>query len=586
MSAVIAAYAPRSLGPDVARFAREVTAAARPQLRSGQGLLVRRGQAGDVRGLGRPGSGRGAVEPVGHRALHRDRHEGAVGPSRRTVRSNLRSLSAAVIGSSCAVALPRRRSKVAYSPSEMSAYFALADAQGTLARRHRASGLLCLGAGAGLMGADLPRSAAATSSPDPVGSSSSSAGRARVVPVLSTYRACAPQPPLVLIATSSAGAGAAAQRDDAPRGQPGRAQRSPPARHRAPRATWLVAAVEAIGLKAFMDAAGITCTQRLGDLVAGMTSPSEAEAVTAPRRTARRTVGSTKPKRSSTPRGWPNGSRPRSPSGCGLAAERAHAGARHRGRARRRAPGASHQGARGAGEPRSERSPPPGRGRRVEVRSPCLTYRQIERTFSLVTRVLRKAGPDGTPAATLQEMVDLAQRGLGERHLPRGLEQLRRGLNRPRDLRAPRRQQRDRQGETPSLLGPSPRATVPDNTTKLFFGYYLSCRHHGRRTRPRRRCPSCVAGLTAHLVPRRPGARRGAGHRAPGGTGRPASATCSATRATPIAGPSTGPCRCARSGPSWSWTCTPMTAAPAAPIEGAVSLQREPLLPARPHRRS
>jgi hypothetical protein len=39
------------------------------------------------------------------------------------------------------------------------------------------------------------------------------------------------------------------------------------------RATWLVACAETMGLKAFMDAAGITCSQRLGDIVAHLGLP-------------------------------------------------------------------------------------------------------------------------------------------------------------------------------------------------------------------------------------------------------------------------------------------------------------------------
>jgi hypothetical protein len=45
------------------------------------------------------------------------------------------------------------------------------------------------------------------------------------------------------------------------------------------RATWLVAVAQAIGLKAFLDAAGISCSQRLGDLVATLDGRSEPEAV-------------------------------------------------------------------------------------------------------------------------------------------------------------------------------------------------------------------------------------------------------------------------------------------------------------------
>jgi hypothetical protein len=45
------------------------------------------------------------------------------------------------------------------------------------------------------------------------------------------------------------------------------------------RATWLVACAELIGLQAFMHAAGITCSQRLGDLVGQLPASGEQEAV-------------------------------------------------------------------------------------------------------------------------------------------------------------------------------------------------------------------------------------------------------------------------------------------------------------------
>ena len=51
--------------------------------------------------------------------------------------------------------LPREHAKAPYSPAEIAGYLALADAQPTVARRMRAAGLVCLGAGAGLAGADL-----------------------------------------------------------------------------------------------------------------------------------------------------------------------------------------------------------------------------------------------------------------------------------------------------------------------------------------------------------------------------------------------------------------------------------------------
>jgi hypothetical protein len=45
--------------------------------------------------------------------------------------------------------LPRERAKARYTAAEIAGYLALADAQPTAARRMRAAGLVCLGAGAG-----------------------------------------------------------------------------------------------------------------------------------------------------------------------------------------------------------------------------------------------------------------------------------------------------------------------------------------------------------------------------------------------------------------------------------------------------
>jgi hypothetical protein len=45
------------------------------------------------------------------------------------------------------------------------------------------------------------------------------------------------------------------------------------------RATWLTTCAEAIGLSSFMAAAGLTCSQRLGDLVAWAPPRREAQTV-------------------------------------------------------------------------------------------------------------------------------------------------------------------------------------------------------------------------------------------------------------------------------------------------------------------
>jgi len=48
-------------------------------------------------------------------------------------------------------ALPREHAKAPYSAAEIAGFLALAGAQPTAARRARAVGLVCLGAGAGLI---------------------------------------------------------------------------------------------------------------------------------------------------------------------------------------------------------------------------------------------------------------------------------------------------------------------------------------------------------------------------------------------------------------------------------------------------
>ena len=45
------------------------------------------------------------------------------------------------------------------------------------------------------------------------------------------------------------------------------------------RSTWLVSVSQAIGLRAFMDAAGVCCSQRLGDLVSYLDAPTEHQMV-------------------------------------------------------------------------------------------------------------------------------------------------------------------------------------------------------------------------------------------------------------------------------------------------------------------
>ena len=75
--------------------------------------------------------------------------------TRRTVRSNLRAIARAHTCALPRVLVSREKAKAPYTVAEIESYLALVDAQPTESRRMRAIGLICLGAGAGLMGADL-----------------------------------------------------------------------------------------------------------------------------------------------------------------------------------------------------------------------------------------------------------------------------------------------------------------------------------------------------------------------------------------------------------------------------------------------
>lgn len=203
--------------------------------------------------------------------------------ARRTLRTNLRAVSARLLGVGPEPNLiGRERAKTAYTPAQIAAYLALADAQPTVRRRMRAQGLICLGAGAGLTGVDLRALRGVDVARRSGGLVVEVTGRrARVVPVLAefaerleTVAAWAGERFIVggvdpdrrnvttpLIASLSGG------------GDLGRLELA------RLRVTWLTRVADRIGLKALLDAAGITCSQRLGDIVAGLPSPSEHDAM-------------------------------------------------------------------------------------------------------------------------------------------------------------------------------------------------------------------------------------------------------------------------------------------------------------------
>jgi hypothetical protein len=104
------------------------------------------------------------LEPVPQVLLHPSvtgrftaRAPGLTGVTRRALRTNLRRIARAVVPQlhPADAPLPRERAKAPYTPAEIDGYLAQAGAQPAIARRMRAAGLACLGAGAGLIRAGL-----------------------------------------------------------------------------------------------------------------------------------------------------------------------------------------------------------------------------------------------------------------------------------------------------------------------------------------------------------------------------------------------------------------------------------------------
>lgn len=205
-------------------------------------------------------------------------------PTLRTVRTNLRFVATRVLAQQGPpfVALERERAKVPYTQREIASWLALADAQPTTLRRMRANALICLSTGAGLVGSDL-RFVTGTDVMERSGGVlvAVRGRRPRHVPVLARYHRR-------LLMTASyfndryliAGADPKRHNVSTPTiaslaggGDLGRLNVS------RMRATWLTECARQIGLRAFMDAAGISCSQRLGDIVAHLDPLDEKSAV-------------------------------------------------------------------------------------------------------------------------------------------------------------------------------------------------------------------------------------------------------------------------------------------------------------------
>jgi len=204
--------------------------------------------------------------------------------ARRTLRTNLRFIGRLVVPQfyPADLPLPRERAKAPYSAAQIDGYLALADAQPTAERQMRAAALVCLGAGAGLIRGDL-REARGTDVACRAGGVivSVRGARPRTVPVLARYHA------RLLAAAAFAGSGLACGGTG-----PGRRNITNPLIRALDggtglprldtsrlRATWLRDCADGLGLATFLHAAGISCSQRLGDLIAGLELAGEAEAV-------------------------------------------------------------------------------------------------------------------------------------------------------------------------------------------------------------------------------------------------------------------------------------------------------------------
>ena len=209
---------------------------------------------------------------------------GLTGVARRTLRTNLRFIGRRVVPQLYPqdMPLPRERAKQPYSTAQIDGFLALADAQPTTGRRMRAAGLICLGAGAGLIRWDLRDVRGSDVACRSGGIVVTVRGaRPRTVPVLARYQS------RLLSAARFAGRGLVLCGTD-----PGRRNLTNPLIIALDggtglprldtsrlRATWLAGCAELLGLATFMHAAGISCSQRLGDLVAGLEPAGEAEAV-------------------------------------------------------------------------------------------------------------------------------------------------------------------------------------------------------------------------------------------------------------------------------------------------------------------
>ena len=273
------------MSPPAAAFARDVITAVQPGGRErAKNLLWAAGKLADYAiPLGLEAAPEVLLHPSSVERFARCA-PGLSGVARRTLRTNLRFIGRRVVPQfyPADLPLPRERAKVPYSPAEIDGFLALADAQPAMERRMRAAGLVCLGAGAGLIRGDLRDARGADVIARSAGVVVTVRGaRPRAVPVLARYHE-----PLVAAARFAGNSLICGGTD------PGRRNLTNPLIIALDgggglprldtsrlRATWLRDCAEKLGLATFMHAAGISCSQRLGDLVAALEPAGEPGAV-------------------------------------------------------------------------------------------------------------------------------------------------------------------------------------------------------------------------------------------------------------------------------------------------------------------
>ncbi len=283
--AAICAYRPHAVSQSAGAFARVVVAKAQPgtPARAKALLFAASKLAAFGESVGLELEGEVLLHPA---VIERFIVQGSgtfSPPTRRTLATNLRHLARALQAhpQPAGTPLPRERAKPPYGEAQIAAYLACAKAQSTLCRRMRASALICLGAGSGLVGSEL-RHVRGTDVIERCGGVVVEVGgsRTRAVPVLSRFH----EPLLASAQFASAGYLLGGEDPDRknltceiaalfcdrslPRLDTGRL-----------RSTWLAGAAQLIGLHVFMAAAGVRCSQRLGDIAACLPDPGEREMV-------------------------------------------------------------------------------------------------------------------------------------------------------------------------------------------------------------------------------------------------------------------------------------------------------------------